>query len=397
VNLMSAVIQYITRRFENVGLLGGFWLLALLALASGASPAMAQRNTVKTEHVRAELVAYAPEGVAAGKQMWLGLQFEHAAHWHTYWKNPGDIGRPTQLNWNLPQGVTAGEIDWPAPQKLLIPPVVDYGYEGVILLPVPVTVGSEFKGSELDVKLKAAWLACRSTCIPESGEFALTVPASGTSTHKAAFEAAWAARPVPLPGVRGSATVEGDSLVVSVTGLTASAHNGQIEILREIPRLIDHAALVVTAWKGDLLEARMPLRKRHDELPASLPVVLKFGDGDKQAARVELVSGAATPAATAANTTETAGPQGATNQPLFMALLLALVGGVILNLTPCVFPVLSLNILRMTKHAGERRATVMSGIAYTVGVVASLLILAGALLFFRAVGMQLGWGFQLGV
>jgi hypothetical protein len=225
----------------------------------------------------------------------------------------------------------------------------------------------------------------------------LTVPASGTSTHKAAFEAAWAARPVPLPGVRGSATVEGDSLVVSVTGLTASAHNGQIEILPEIPRLIDHAAPVVTAWKGDLLEARMPLRKRHDELPASLPVVLKFGDGDKQAARVELVSGAATPAATAANTTETAGPQGATNQPLFMALLLALVGGVILNLTPCVFPVLSLNILRMTKHAGERRATVMSGIAYTVGVVASLLTLAGALLFFRAVGMQLGWGFQLGV
>src|SRR5439155_27183539 len=90
----------------------------------------------------------------------------------------------------------------------------------------------------------------------------------------------------------------------------------------------------------------------------------------------------------------TAGQQGATNQPLFMALLLALVGGVILNLTPGVFPVLSLNILRMTKHAGERRATVMSGMAYTVGVMASLLTLAGALLFFRAVGMQLGWGFQ---
>jgi thiol:disulfide interchange protein DsbD len=102
--------------------------------AEGAS------TTVSTEQVRAELLAHAPEGIVPGKLVWLGLQIEHQPHWHTYWKNPGDSGLPTTLTWQLPAGVTAGEIAWPTPKQIPVGPLMNYGYEGKLLLPVPVSV-----------------------------------------------------------------------------------------------------------------------------------------------------------------------------------------------------------------------------------------------------------------
>ncbi|HET9206299.1 MAG TPA: protein-disulfide reductase DsbD domain-containing protein, partial [Burkholderiaceae bacterium] len=102
-------------------------------------------DRVKTDEVQAQLVAHAPEGVAAGKPLWLGLLLRHAPQWHTYWKNPGDSGLPTTLAWKLPTGVSAGAIEWPTPQRLPIGPLMNYGYEGTVLLPVPLTVTSAFK------------------------------------------------------------------------------------------------------------------------------------------------------------------------------------------------------------------------------------------------------------
>ena len=150
--------------------------LAALALAAACAlpvsvPAQGSaRNLVATERVRAELMAHAPDGVGPGKQVWLGLQLTHQPEWHTYWKNSGDSGLPTQLQWTLPPGVVAGDIAWPVPRKIPIGHLANYGYEGTVLLPVPLTITPDFKpsllGSELQVKLKATWLVCRMECIP---------------------------------------------------------------------------------------------------------------------------------------------------------------------------------------------------------------------------------------
>ena len=158
---------------------------------------------VVTERVRAELVAHAPQGVAPGQPLWVGLQLAHQPEWHTYWKNSGDSGLPTQLEWTLPRGLVAGDIAWPLPKKIPIGTLANYGYEGTVLLPVPVTVTPEFKpgllSGDLEIKLKASWLVCKKECIPEDGDFVLKVPArSTTALNGAAFEAAFAATPKPL-------------------------------------------------------------------------------------------------------------------------------------------------------------------------------------------------------
>ena len=146
-------------------------VLAGLGLA-GTSP-LAATAEVRTAEVRAQLIAHAPDGVQPGSTLWLGLRIEHAPKWHTYWKNPGDSGLPTTLRWTLPAGFTAGEIQWPTPARQPIGPLMNYGYEGTLLLPVPVQVPADFKAPALDVQLRADWLVCKEVCIPEGGEFAL--------------------------------------------------------------------------------------------------------------------------------------------------------------------------------------------------------------------------------
>jgi thiol:disulfide interchange protein DsbD len=111
--------------------------------------------------------------VAPGQPLWLGLKIEHQPHWHTYWKNPGDSGLPTTLGWTLPAGFAAGDIEWPTPRQLPIGPLMNFGYEDTLLLPVAVTVPADFSGAALNVSLRADWLVCKDVCIPEGGDFAL--------------------------------------------------------------------------------------------------------------------------------------------------------------------------------------------------------------------------------
>ena len=150
----------------------------LVAASSLCNSAMAQfgastGTVVTTDQVRAELMAHAPDGADAGKTVWLGLQLTHKPGWHTYWKNSGDSGLPTDLQWSLPEGVTAGAIAWPAPIKIPIGTLANYGYEGAVLLPVPLSITSAFKppllSGDIAVKLKASWLVCKQECIPEEG------------------------------------------------------------------------------------------------------------------------------------------------------------------------------------------------------------------------------------
>ena len=375
--------------------------LRLLIAASVLAPWIALAApgaVVTTPQVRAELVAHAPEGVAEGKLLWLGLKIEHQPHWHTYWKNPGDSGLPTTLSWTLPAGVTAGDIQWPTPGRLPIGPLMNYGYEGTLLLPVAVAVPAGFKAGTLDVTLRAEWLVCKDVCIPEGGEFALRLPTqAATAGQGALFERTRAALPQAAPGARATAAVEGPSLVVQVAGLPAAWQGQALGFLPETPGVIQNAAAPQAEWKDGLWTARVALDPQRSESPAGMPVVLTR-DGLPAGLQVQVavvtpwppVASAPPPALGDAQVRPAAGGGG-----LLLALLLALAGGALLNLMPCVFPVLSLKVLGFAGHADDRRALLAGGLAYTAGVVLSFVALAGLLLALRAGGEQLGWGFQL--
>ncbi len=383
-------------------LLVSFWTGLTLPAAASA------QSVVTTERVRAELLAHAPEGVAPGKPLWVGLQITHQPQWHTYWKNPGDSGLPTTLAWTLPAGLTAGEIAWPAPRKFPLGNLANYGYEGTVLLPVPLSVAPGFMplGSDVEIKLKANWLVCRKECIPEDGEFTLRLPVRGsTALHGAAFQAAWNAQPRPLAGAAGahSAKVDGQTLSVSVSGLPVAARGKRLEIFPETTAIIEPAGAWTQAWNGATWTAKLPLSAQRSDAPKMLPVVVAEG---AQGWRAELtVSGnwpAVTPPAAVSPALEEALRRNADSArasavpaSLAAALLGALIGGLILNLMPCVFPVLAVKVTGFARHGRDRRAHRLGGLAYTVGVVCSFLALGGAMLALRAAGEQLGWGFQL--
>jgi thiol:disulfide interchange protein/DsbC/DsbD-like thiol-disulfide interchange protein len=412
-------------------LLRAFCLLLLPVVAA------AQSSVVRTDQVRAELVAHAPEGVAPGKTVWLGLLIEHQPHWHTYWKNPGDSGLPTRLEWKLPAGLAAGEIDWPRPYRMPVGPLVNYGFEGRLLLPVPVTVSAAPLGANLDIALRADWLVCKEVCIPESGEFKLKLPVqAATAGHGALFEDALARRPAALAGAKTEARIDGNAIALRVGGLPPAWRGQALDYFAADAGVIEHAAKPEQRWDGDQLVMRVPLSPQRSESPVTLQAVLAapgdragvqigFGlaggwpaaaagagpatgaDPGAPAGGVDATtagstagtgSAAGTAGTTAAATTSAApdaGNIGATPVSLRMAFILAFAGGVLLNLMPCVFPVLSLKVLGFASHAHQRRSLVAGGLAYSAGVIASFVGLAALMLGLRAAGAGLGWGFQL--
>ncbi|MEJ6021004.1 thioredoxin family protein [Ramlibacter sp. PS4R-6] len=386
--------------------LSSFLLAALLAL-----PAFAQgKATVTSERVRAELVANAPEGIQPGKTFWVGLQLAHQPQWHTYWKNSGDSGLPTQVQWTLPAGMTAGDIAWPLPKKIPIGNLANYGYEGTVLLPVPVKVAPDFKPpvfGDVEVKLHANWLVCKKECIPEEGQFTLKVPARGsTAMHAAAFEAALKAQPRPVIAGTGiipesTARIDGDALAISVQGLPVEARGQTLTFLPETAEVIENGPAIQQQWKGAEWTARVPLSPQRSASPQVMPVVLSTGSVGWRA-ELKVLGAWPQVAAAAGVSPELAQALGdnaraPATPPLGFAaaLLLALVGGMVLNLMPCVFPVLAIKVLGYTRQARDRRALRVGGIAYAAGVIVSFLALGALVLALRAAGEQLGWGFQL--
>jgi|CXWL01.1.fsa_nt_gi thiol:disulfide interchange protein DsbD len=390
-------------------------LVAACALFTRANAQGTAGPVVSTEQVRAELMVHAPDGLDPGKTVWLGLQLAHQPHWHTYWKNPGDSGLPTVLQWTLPAGMVAGEIAWPTPVKIPIGNLANYGYENTVLLPVPVTITSDFKapliGGSVPVKLRASWLVCLKECIPQDGEFVLSVPVRGsTAFNTSAFDASWRSSPKALTG-ESKVEIDGNAIKVSVSGLPPAWQGKTLDFFPETSEVIETAAKWTQGWQGAVWSAQVPLSVHRAQSPTVMPMVLAWGDAAQRsglatAAKVSGVWPKVAPlegvspgleAALQANAAAPAGPTGlATAAPsLLMALLGALLGGMILNLMPCVFPVLAIKVMGFTQHARDRRGHRISGIAYTVGVVLSFLALGALMLGLRSAGEQLGWGFQL--
>lgn len=411
---------------------------AQIVLKSGATSAV-----VQTPRVRAELVAQAPDGIVAGQTFWLGLRLEHQSGWHTYWKNAGDSGLPTELNWQLPAGLSAGAIAWPTPHALRVGPLVNYGYEDTVLLPVPVKVAADFKApasGQVNLRLSASWLICRVECIPENGDFQLQIPVQGTTaTHSLDFAQAQAQEPATLAAA-GQAVItpgaqQGDSktklvddrISLRIPGLPAAVRGKTLDLYPENAETFHHAAEPgkdwQQRWEGDTwVGENLPLSDLRGQTPQQLAVVLALPQQERAAAlakgqsaawRSELaVQGQWTPATLASVSPAlaaaleanqaAAGSQAAPRlassgsaTSLWAALLGGLIGGLILNLMPCVFPVLAIKVIGFARHGQNSRAQRLGGLAYAAGVILSFLALGALLLALRAAGQQLGWGFQL--
>jgi thiol:disulfide interchange protein DsbD len=391
-------------RLQTIFFLAVAFHAALGGVSASAAPA-ATSSVVKTDQVRAELVAHAPQGVQAGQPLWLGLRIEHQPHWHTYWKNPGDSGLATTLSWTLPAGFSVGDIEWPTPRQLPVGPLMNFGYEGTLLLPVRVTVPSGFNQTGLQVKLEAQWLVCKEVCIPEGGQFVLDLPArAATAGWADAFSAAWAAQPQALSAAQASARVQGSTLELEVAGLPEAWRGRALKWFPETAGVLDNASPGTARWTPQgLWQAQLNVSAQRTESPTQLPLVL-VADNQSAGLRIQATMAgpwptpSEQPAPAATLQTPSVAPDAsaaAMTSALPLTLCLALLGGVLLNLMPCVFPVLSLKVISFTTQAQDRRQLVWGGLAYTVGVVTSFLALAAVLLAMRAAGEQLGWGFQL--
>ena len=424
------------RRFSTP-LIAAIFIAASAWWTCAAAQNNAQSEVVRTDQVQAKLLAHAPQGVpigqtpeaAAAQPVWVGLQITHAPEWHTYWKNAGDSGMPTELQWTLPPGVMAGDIAWPLPKKIPIGHLANYGYEGTVLLPVPLIITPQYKpgvlADALDVKLKATWLVCRKECIPQDGEFALKIPLrSSTALNGAAFDAALKSQPADVAGAHQVALKDdGKRLAVRVAGLPVDVRGQPLELFPESPGVVVTAATPARAdepvgartwsqhWDGDVWTADVPVSPERADSPEKMALVLVAGERGWRAEAP--VAGAwpalALPAGVSpaleaalkananagANAPPPAAPTAVPASTFVWALLGALIGGLVLNLMPCVFPVLAIKVLGFTQHADDRRAHRTSGLAYTAGVVLSFLALGALMLALRAAGQQLGWGFQL--
>jgi len=392
------------------------WLIAAFLIATSPFYTWAQApksitNVVTTEQVRAELMAYAPDGIDPGKTVWVGLQLAHQPHWHTYWKNSGDSGQPTSLSWTLPTGVLAGDIAWPTPKILPTGNLVTYGFNDTVLLPVPLTITPDFKPSvlapELEVKLQASWLVCKLECVPQDGEFVLRLPTkSSTALNAGVFQATFQEQPKALKG-NSQISIEGQQLKLTVSGLPAALQGQKLELFPEVTELVDAGAPWTQAWVGTQWTASLPISPHRSDSPTALPLVLVSDVAGQRSgfATTAPITGswpanpapgqaAATPALL--NPTLTAIPAAPTVPTSFwLAVLGALLGGMLLNLMPCVFPVLAIKVVGFTRHADDQRGHRVSGLAYSAGVVLSFLALGGLMLVLRNAGEQLGWGFQL--
>jgi thiol:disulfide interchange protein DsbD len=394
------------------------WLAAVgLALAAALASAAAQ--PVSTAHVTAELVAER-SAVQPGQPIRIGLRLQHQPHWHTYWRNPGDSGLPTTLSWTLPALSQIDEIVWPVPRRLWIGPLVNYGFEGELLLPqVYLPAVDAHVGSTLKLQAVASWLVCKEVCIPETVTLALQLPVvsaaggvtPGGTEHAALFERAAAAQPVPLDGWTVDVQHAGRDLLVGFarSGAALSAPAPLVHVFPYAEQLLETAAH--EAYRTDSGYA-IRLRLLDDVTPPDVLRGIAVAQGEAGVAdhawggtqravefsapvravpRIEMPAGAqplpdaeasAALAAAAAADAGPVPPAAGADLGWAAALLLAFLGGMVLNLMPCVFPVLSIKLLSLSQT--PRGDVLLSFVALAVGLLA-----------LRAAGSAIGWGFQL--
>ncbi len=375
-----------------------------------AAPALAQEplrsDTVKTENVEARLVLEAP-GVTPGGTVTVALRQKIREGWHTYWINPGDSGEPTIVEWTLPPGWTAGPLEFPYPERIPVGPLMNFGFSGAPMFLAQVTAPPGAKPGDMAIlRADATWLVCEEICIPEEGAFEIGVPVvaeapAPNGLFAGEFAAARAKLPQPSPWSVGFAAADGRlTLAVDSADLAAAGVESAAFFPNEGGYIKNPAPQTIAARDGKLVletASGRRLAKPEDVAKvASIPGLLVLTDagGETRAFAVDAKPDAGVRAFAAAPAAASTGG-GGDGLSLGSALGFAFLGGLILNLMPCVFPVLSMKALALAQKGGDQRKARLGGLAYTAGVLACFVGLAGLMLALRAQGEAIGWGFQL--
>ncbi|MFM7350134.1 MAG: protein-disulfide reductase DsbD family protein [Erythrobacter sp.] len=352
----------------------------MLLLAAGASAQEAMPSKAAYGDAKIGVTLHAEGQPQMGKEWLLALRFMPSApEWHGYWKNPGDAGQGMRLTLDLPPDWEVGEARYPVPKRLLVSGLMNHIYEGPYTVLVPVRPGPSVKDFAGTLRGHVEYLACTDQiCVPQ--EAVLVAQPGGDF-------AGWRAEVAPLLDAAGTFAIRARTIRVAIPfpgsmGLT----DPHLFVANE--RLVAYAAPQTFRRVGEMLVAEVPLDPYGTGQAEGLSGILAFGDG----------GGVVFTAAMGAVPTGgevVAGPQQAATPPLWTLILGALAGGLLLNIMPCVFPILSLKALALAR-AGESEAKARAeGIAYTAGVVIACLALGALLLAFRAAGEQVGWAFQL--
>lgn len=405
-------MKHITKHFCTA--LSALLLAGLFGLPGATQAQLPVQSTVTTERATATLMA---ERLALrpGESIWVGLRLEMIPGWHSYWRNPGDSGLPTMINWSLPEGMAVGPIQWPTPERQPYGTLMNFGYSDDVTLLARLSVADDAPTGSTLITAQATWLICADICVPEDGSFAIRVNVDPSAPQASTLDGAHlmnvaATLPEPVPGPL-SATVSDDTLVVTAEWDEVPA--GDIVFYPYATYLMDNTAEQIitrtdTGFRIDVATVPDP------EVDESLGGLITIDTGDSQRAfafenaplslggsQGGSVGGAMGGSVGGAigGTASASAMAGATNASanigLLAALLFAFAGGLLLNLMPCVLPVLSIKALAVVKHAGDTATNRREALAYTAGVMASFGLLVVVLLALKAGGESLGWGFQL--
>ncbi len=365
-----------------------FRLLTLLLALTVLAPAARALESLPVTSPRATVTLISDHAqITPGQSFRLALRQRLAPGWHTYWVNPGDAGQPPEVVLDLPEGATAAPMRFPAPERIPYGPLVNFGYEGEPVFIIPVTAPATLRpGDVLTLDARGEWLVCERVCIPEDGAFRLDIPVEATPVAAASTAALFTraeaaeARLAPFATRIGFAGTTG-AIEVSGPAIAPGAVRDAFFFPVEAGVIDNTAPQVLSVTDGAL---RLSLtRGPGGAVPAQVNGIVAITD----AAGVRgayLVS--ATPGAV---------PQGAPGLPLWQAALFAALGGLILNLMPCVFPILAMKAVGIARLSGAAQGAVRAHAAsYTAGVVLSFIALGGLLVALRAAGGAGGWGFQ---
>ena len=380
--------------------------LLILCLVAGVS-AQAQIPTVgdggpgpvKAQHLTAELVSLGPAIAPGGKQD-VGLVLTMEEHWHVYWINAGDSGEPPKITWTLPEGITAGAMQFPIPQRLPLGPLMDFGYEDEVAFPVEVSAATSLKPGPVHLDAQISWLVCAEVCLPGKAHLGidLTVqpgaPQISQEPLVGALGEAMTLIPKTLPA-NAKFSITGDKENFLLTLADGHKHTDAefYPFDKDPSDVITNSADQHNEAQAD--GVKLLVRRAPDlaALPATLHGVLKLSDtvAYDVSAPVVPVDSVETRASASTSTS------GVT---ALSAIGLAFVGGMILNLMPCVFPVLFLKGLALVQSANsgsaqERSHLIRHGLVYTLGILVSFWAIVAVLLVLRATGSHAGWGFQL--
>jgi thiol:disulfide interchange protein DsbD len=362
-------------------------ILALFAILASGMAAVAASSSADVTHLHVQLVEPSA-AIVSGHPSDIGVYFKLEPGWHIYWKNAGDSGEPPRVRWTLPDGVTAAPFEFPAPKRLPLGPLMDFGYEDEVLFPTTLNVGKLAKIGEVILHAKVDWLVCREVCIPGKAELEIGAFASNgllkdstlRATDNEIYKRLLGRLPEPLPAndkVVFTPVAAGFRIAVTTGQRETSAQffpSEQNILNNPAPQTVTPTAtgLILDLQKDPNLTAN----------PAQLAGVLELSGGrNYEITAVPGTVAAPKPPTTALDAVKAAG--------------LAFLGGIILNLMPCVFPVLFIKGLSLVQSSGEEKHQQRShGLVYTLGIVVSFWVLVGALLGLRAAGSTLGWGFQ---